>query len=263
MITTAERDFLEQDPAIRNQNYVCLSFISPEEMLKKKEVYFFEQYIKIFSKKANELLNELETVFPDNQHQLRMFRENFDFVFDGAKLSESYNYYIMDREEELNKEFDTENDFKTSVRGIKVRGVYDTLVEAEHRSEQLRKLENNKFSIYIAEVGCWCPWYPNPDKIQSQNYADTELNTLMSKYEENLENKEQFYNDRKHELMNSIKSEQKSLKEQNETQNLEEAITGEDPWMNQTLKDENETIEVKDESVTGPTETQPSSNTAQ
>ena len=255
MITTAEKDFLEQDQPIRNQNFVCLSFISPEELLKKKELYYFSKYTETFSSKASELFNELETVFPDKQHELRVFKENYDFIFDCSKIQQSYNFFLKDKEEELNKEFDKENNFQTSVRGIKVRGVYDTLQEAEHRSEQLRKQENNKFSIYIAQVGCWCPWYPNPDSIQDQQYSETELNTLMSKYEQNIENKDQFFNERKQELMNNIKTEQEVLKKENEKQ-LQETITSEDPWMeakNLTIQEE-PAEEPAEESVEKPTE---------
>jgi hypothetical protein len=248
MITTTERDYLEQDQPIRNQNFVCLSFISPEELLKKKELYYFEKYVETFSSKSNELLNELETLFPDKQHELRVFKENFDFIFNSSKIQQSYNYFLKDKEEELNKEFDKNNSFQTSVRGIKVRGVYDTMQEAEHRSQQLRKQENNKFSIYIAQVGCWCPWYPNPDSIQDQQYSETELNTLMSKYEENIENKDQFFNERKHELMNNIKTEQDSIKKDNEEQ-LQETITSEDPWMeakNLTIQEDTEEVKNSD-----------------
>jgi hypothetical protein len=248
MITTTERDYLEQDQPIRNQNFVCLSFISPEELLKKKELYYFEKYVETFSTKSNELLNELETLFPDKQHELRVFKENFDFIFNSSKIQQSYNYFLKDKEDELNKEFDKNNSFQTSVRGIKVRGVYDTMQEAEHRSQQLRKQENNKFSIYIAQVGCWCPWYPNPDSIQDQQYSETELNTLMSKYEENIENKDQFFNERKQELMNNIKTEQESIKKDNEQQ-LQETITSEDPWMeakNLTIQEDTEEVENSD-----------------
>ena len=32
-------DFLESDDQIRGQNYVCLSFVSPENVLKNKNVF--------------------------------------------------------------------------------------------------------------------------------------------------------------------------------------------------------------------------------
>ena len=32
-----KKDFLETDPCIRGQNYVCVSFVSPEQVLKNKK----------------------------------------------------------------------------------------------------------------------------------------------------------------------------------------------------------------------------------
>ena len=56
-ITTKEVDYLEQDEPIRNQNFVCLSFISPEEVLINKERYFFEKYVSEFTTKTSEMLS--------------------------------------------------------------------------------------------------------------------------------------------------------------------------------------------------------------
>ena len=39
-------DLLDEDKSISGQKFVCLSFISPEDHIKKKEVYFFEEFVK-------------------------------------------------------------------------------------------------------------------------------------------------------------------------------------------------------------------------
>lgn len=209
MISTKEVDYLEQDEPIRNQNFVCLSFISPEEILKKKEVFFFEKYTEAYAKKNVEFVDTLRTLFPDKKEEIRILKDNFDFLFNPSKLSESYHYFVQDKSETLEKEFHEKNEFQTSIRGIKVRGVFDTLQEAQNRSEKLRKLENNKFSIFVAQVGCWCPWSPNPEHIENQEFAETELNTLMKKYEENQENKNQFFEQRKNDMKQSIQDAEK------------------------------------------------------
>ena len=33
-------DLLNEDPIISNQKYVCISFVSPEDLLKRKELKF-------------------------------------------------------------------------------------------------------------------------------------------------------------------------------------------------------------------------------
>ena len=39
-------DLLEEDKPISRQNFVCVSFCSPEKILQQKEVFFFEKFLK-------------------------------------------------------------------------------------------------------------------------------------------------------------------------------------------------------------------------
>ena len=41
MTSNLKEDFLEVDQSVPGQNYVCLSFLSPENVLKQKEMYYF------------------------------------------------------------------------------------------------------------------------------------------------------------------------------------------------------------------------------
>jgi hypothetical protein len=85
------------------------------------------------------------------------------------------------------------------MRGIKVRGTFDTIEEAKVRSEFLKKIDN-KFNIYIAQVGCWCPWSPNPESLENQEYSETQLNTLMKEYKKNMDNRDIVFENRKQTL---------------------------------------------------------------
>ena len=38
-------DLLDEDRAIANQKFVCVSFVSPETVLKQKELFFFESFV--------------------------------------------------------------------------------------------------------------------------------------------------------------------------------------------------------------------------
>lgn len=209
MIPTKEVDYLEQDEPIRNQNFVCLSFVSPEEVIKSKNEYFFEKYTKAYVQKNKEYVQTLETLFPDKTDEIRIMKDNFDFLFDESKVMDSFRYFVQDKHKELEDEYHKLNDFQTTIRGIKVRGTYDTLQEAQARSEKLRKIEGNKFSIYVAQVGCWCPWSPNPEHIENQEFAETALNTLMKKYQENQENKAIHFQERKDEMKKNIDNAEK------------------------------------------------------
>ena len=48
-------------------------------------------------------------------------------------------------------------------------------------------------NIYVAEVGKWLAWDPNPNDVQEQEYAEDQLNELMRAYKKNEDDREQFY----------------------------------------------------------------------
>ena len=54
-------DLLDEDKPIANQKFVCLSFISPEKILKQKDTYLFEKFVQNYDftksmKKFNDFL---------------------------------------------------------------------------------------------------------------------------------------------------------------------------------------------------------------
>ena len=46
MSAPVKEDFLEEDPEIRSQKFVLLSFLSPENVLEKKDEFFFGEFVK-------------------------------------------------------------------------------------------------------------------------------------------------------------------------------------------------------------------------
>lgn len=113
-----------------------------------------------------------------------------------SSIQEEYQTFLYKNETKLEDEFFKKNDFHTTMRGIKVRGVFPTEAEAQARAKRLQKSDPN-FNIYVGYVGKWMAWEPNPDKVGTQEYANEQLNTLMKKYRENEENREVFYNEQK------------------------------------------------------------------
>ncbi len=41
-------DLMDEDEAIAGQKFVCLSFISPDKILKKRETYLFDRFVQEF-----------------------------------------------------------------------------------------------------------------------------------------------------------------------------------------------------------------------
>ena len=197
-----EVDYLDEDKPIRGQNFVLLSFLSPEDVLVNKEAYMFSEFIKKFSSDMTALLDGIASKYSDSKDFVDSVKENNAYIFDPKDMSEQYGFYKSVNNQELETSYHRDNNFITSIRGIKVRGVFDTIEEAKNRSEFIKKLDS-KFNIYIAQVGCWCPWSPNPDCLENQEYAETQLNTLMKEYKKNMNDKDVVFENRKTSLFNS------------------------------------------------------------
>lgn len=207
-VSVKEQDFLDQDPPIRGQNYVCLSFINPEDVVLRKEAAFFNKFLGSFSTDVTLLLDNIGEKFKDIPELVDMVQNlkvRYDFLWDARALQDEFEVYKATNSEELEKDYLAENKFQTSMRGIKVRGVFETLPEAQNRASFLKK-HDGKFNIYVAEVGCWCPWSPNPLEIQNQEYAETELNTLVKKYKENQLKQAEFQKERQELMINKAKT---------------------------------------------------------
>lgn len=203
-------DFLDQDDSIRGQNYVCMSFISPEDVIRSKEAYFIKEYMKKYTTRNKELMEGLQVLFPDKSDEIRSIKEQYDIYFDENAIIDDYATFKKDNELDISELYSKENKYQTNIRGVKIRGTYESLEEAKIRAEVLKRKDNNKHNIYIGQVGCWCPWAANPNEIESAEYTETQLNTLMKEYMKNKENKEQFYNERKQELVDRATEKQKA-----------------------------------------------------
>jgi uncharacterized protein YeaO (DUF488 family) len=236
-------DFLDNDTAIRGQNFVCLSFISPEDVIVKKESHFFSLFTAHFSNDVKELFTNLKDKFKDDTGLVDMFtnlQDRYGYMFDVKQLDEEFNAFKSKNSEELETAYLESNKFQTTIRGIKVRGSYESMAEAQKRAEVLKK-NDGKFDVYVAEVGCWCPWSPNPNEIKDQEYGETELNTLMKKYNTNLDDKDAFYRERAAELQKKARA-QATVVTDVDDESLVPGISlvsvDDDPWLQKKLADE-------------------------
>lgn len=222
LVSTKEVDYLDEDKKIRGQNYVLLSFISPEDVIVNKETYYFAKFLNQFSKDMGTLLDGIQSKYPDSTDLIKNLRSNHAYIFDSNEMNEQYKFFKSVNSADIEADYHRDNNFQTTIRGLKVRGVFDTIEEAKNRSEFIKKIDN-KFDIFIGEVGCWCPWSPNPNDLQNQEYAETQLNTLMKKYKENMESKDALFEQRKQESINNSKTAV-------EVSELADSMEKVDPW---------------------------------
>ncbi len=228
-----EEDYLTVDTPLPGQNFVCLSFISPEKVLTQKQEFYLQQFLK--------------SICPDKD------------------LKEAYSNYLYKNQEQLDEQFDKQNDYRTSTRGVKIRGVFNTMKEAQIRSKVLQRVDDSHH-VFVGQVGYWLPWDPCADLIEGQEYKDKELNELMKKYQENRTHKDLQYaeevqekkkqvmaeNLRKKELLKKQKEEEESKQENSSkkdvvnhegsdtftnskevvsTDTLQNTLESPDPWM--------------------------------
>lgn len=215
LVETKVQDYLENDDQVRGQNYVCVSFLSPDDAIRTKESYFIKNFLKSYIERNKELYDGLATLFPDKSSELNSIKEQYAMYFDTENIDifdKEYLSFKSENEHMITQEYSKDNEFQTSIRGIKVRGSYETIAEAQARAEALRIKDRNLHNIYIAEVGCWCPWSANPNEIESADYTETQLNTLMKEYRKNKQMKDSFYNERKQEMMDKIFEEENNKK---------------------------------------------------
>jgi len=109
-----------------------------------------------------------------------------------STIQEAYDTFLYKHRKRLEDEFFATNSFRTTVQGLKIRGVYDTYAEALNRAKTLQKLDPS-FNVYVGQVGFWLPWDPEPHTVADQEYADDQLNQLMKKYKENEATRDELY----------------------------------------------------------------------
>ena len=215
-------DLLDEDKAIAGQKFACLSFISPEHILKQKEMYFFENFIKNwdFSKsmeKFTQFLNfvsykysiDFEKVTKDFQEFTKDERDKLI----NSSIEDDFKNFMDENEERLEKEFDKEHEFQTSIRGIKVRGCFPTQEEAELRCKMLRQNDPNH-DVYVGPVGIWVPFHPEAYKTGRVEYMEETLNELMSEKKKNEDKaKDEFDNRVKEAKIQAMEDNKKKAEE--------------------------------------------------
>lgn len=193
-------DHLDEDKPIRGQKYVLLSFVSPEDVIVNKEIMYFNKFLESFSKNVDEMFKSIKEKYPDSNSTIDSLYDTHKYIFDVNDLNDQLKFFKSVHGEELDAKYNSENYGITSIRGVKVRGTFDTIEEARNRSEFLKKL-GDKFHIYVAEVGCWCAWSPDPEFINDIEYSNTQLNTLMKEYKQNMEDKDVIFETRKNNVI--------------------------------------------------------------
>jgi hypothetical protein len=186
-------DLLEEDKPIAGQKFVCVSFVSPEKIIKNKDMYYFQEFLKSwdFNKSMEKSIQFLNFIsykyklnFDDLTTDFNEFVKEEREILIQSTIEDEYKTFIDQNEDRLENSFNATYNFQTSTRGIKVRGVYPSLEEAELRCKMLREIDPNH-DVYVGPVGLWMPWEPEAYKTGRVEYMEDELNQLMHEKSKN------------------------------------------------------------------------------
>jgi len=186
-------DLLDEDRVIAGQKFACLSFISPEQIIKQKDMFLFENFIKMWDvskslEKFTQFLNfvsyKYHLDFDKVSEDFKEFSKDEKEKLLTSTIEDDYKNFLDEHEDRLEKEFGEAHSFQTSVRGIKVRGVFPTQQEAELRCKMLRQNDPNH-DVYVGPVGIWVPFHPEAYKTGRVEYMEETLNELMSEKKKN------------------------------------------------------------------------------
>jgi len=188
-------DLLDVDKPIAGQAFGCFSFISPEKLLKQREMFYFEEFLKQWEmnksmEKFHQFLNfisfkyklQFEEVMKDFESFVKEERETIV----NSSIEDDYKTFLDRQEDDLEKKFNVKHNFQTSVRGFKSRGNFSTQEEAELRAKLLRETDPH-FDVYVGPVGTWLPWDPDAYKTGRVEHMEEELNQLVSEKKKNEE----------------------------------------------------------------------------
>ena len=188
-------DLLELDKPIAGQSFGCFSFISPEKIVKQKELFFFQEFLKKWDihksmERFHPFLNFLsykynlsfDAIMSDFEQFIQEERENIT----SSTIEIDYHNFLDREENDLEQAFNTQHQFQTSVRGFKARGNFSSQEEAELRAKLLRESDPS-FDVFVGPIGTWLPWEPDAYKTGRVEYMEEELNQLVQNKKVNEE----------------------------------------------------------------------------
>jgi hypothetical protein len=186
-------DMLEVDKPIAGQNFGCFSFVSPEKILKQREMYYFEEFLKQWDmnksmEKFHQFLNfvsfKYKLQFEEVMKDFETFVKEERATIINSSIEDDYKTFLDRDEEDLEQKFNVKHNFQTSVRGFKSRGNFASQEEAEIRAKLLRETDPS-FDVFVGPVGLWLPWEPEAYKTGRVEYLEEELNQLAQEKKKN------------------------------------------------------------------------------
>ena len=120
--------------------------------------------------------------------------KKIDYLIEDTILPDGQKYVCLS--------FLTDKENKTTLSGIKIRGVFPTYDIACEHAKKLQNIDPC-FNVFVGEAGKWLPFDPNPESnvVKDSEYANDQLNNMMKSYMQNQEKAKLFHEQRKNEMV--------------------------------------------------------------
>lgn len=105
---------------------------------------------------------------------------------------------------------------------IKIKGVFNTVEEANKHAEILQKIDST-FDIYVVEMYSWLLVPPDVTLLE-QKHVDSKLNEIIGGHRESQIKSKMYFEERKRELIENINIENEERKQENEKIKDEENV---------------------------------------
>lgn len=193
-------DLLNEYPVIPSQLYGCYSFVSPEKIIKQKEIFLFEKFVKQwnFTKSVSQFSDFLQfvsfkyNVKVDNLlEDFKQFVQEEENMLKANDVQGDFATFLDKNEDKLTELFQKEHDFQTSVRGFANIGNFPTSEEAERYAKQIRESVPHH-DILVGRNFVWTPLDPDAYKTGRIEFMEDELNQL---HHEKLKNEKKAKED--------------------------------------------------------------------
>jgi hypothetical protein len=213
-------DYLDEDPEVPTQKYCIVSFLSPEKIVKQKQEFMFQEFVKFMDydwkvKGLEHFMAFLAKKYTLKVEELIADATEFGKVREKeireTDVPEQWQVFLLKNEKDLQERFDNSVEFKTNVRGVKIRRCFPTVEEAQVMAKVFQR-KYPKDNLFIGKVGAWLPWDPSEHLMPEVEYAEKELNELMRRYKENESNKEMFFAEEREAKIKAQKAENEARK---------------------------------------------------
>lgn len=237
-LSDGRKDFLTIDPKVHGQEWCVLSMIRPEDLAKKREMFFMDRFLKDvvnsqvtssvadlcrrmngqFFKEMDARIAKLKESRNENAQviasEMTAIRKELEYQEEEMvnqslhshkeeleDLVARYDEFKLMGESTIGEEFDAQHGKQASVMGIKFSGAFPFQEAAAERAEFLGRNVEPGVDHYVAQSFFWCPFDPDPNGIKDQRHLNEELNELMKRKMESQEQAKAEFEARKKDMV--------------------------------------------------------------